>query len=126
MTAEGFGIKNIIRRIFNDYRVYSEMTVIPRSRPQGDYGGYQGVDYEESSSFTIKVVPANYIQMNFSYIKFGDLEEGELRFFTLPDYDIEEESLVEFNNVKYIIKRVSAYWSGNEKVAQVLIIHRKF
>jgi len=117
-----FGIKSTIDKLFSNSDLITHLTVtkITLSNNNFDYGK---VTRTEGTTTTINAVPANYIKSDMNPLSFGDLEEGDMRFFCKSDSDIEEDDKITFNSEEYRVKRISAYWVGGVIVAKILVIH---
>jgi len=120
----GFGIKKTIKRLIGNSRLNTQLTVNYKSRANINFG-YDGVTESTTSTATIDAVPANYVETNLGFVRFGDLQEGESRFFIDPDVDISEDDDVVLDGITYDINKISAYWVSNEKVAQIIVVYSK-
>jgi len=120
----GFGIKRTIKKLISNPRLRTKLTVNYNSRTSVNFG-YGGATEETDSTAVIDAVPANYVETNLGFVKFGDLQQGESRFFIDPDVDISEEDDVVLDGITYDVNKISAYWVANEKVAQILVVYSK-
>jgi len=117
-----FGIKNTIDKLFSNTQLITILKVqrITKSNNNFDYGA---VSEQLTEEFNVKAVPANYVKSDLVPLNFGDLEQGDMRFFCKSDTEIDDNDKVIFNNEEYLVKRINAYWVGGVIVAKVLVIH---
>lgn len=119
-----YGFKRQIDKLFEDIRLVTVLTVVRKTKINSNFG-YDKVTIEEDERFDINAVPANYLQTSFGFLPFGDLQQGESRFFCSADVGIDGTDEVILNDETYSVRSIRAYWMGNEKVAQILVIKSK-
>lgn len=120
----GFGIKRAIDKLFNDTRLITYLTINKVSVVNSNFG-YGAPTVTVNSTSSIKVVPANYIQTEVNVVRFGELQEGDLRFFCSSDEDVDEGDQAYLDGIEYKVIKSAAYWVANERVAKVFTISKK-
>lgn len=87
--------------------------------------GYDGSTETESGTSSIYLVPANYLKTRISLEKFGDLQEGEVRFITKSSYTIDTDDYIVFNGDNYNIRQIRPIRFNDVNVANILILFKK-
>jgi hypothetical protein len=119
-----YGIKRQIDRLFEDKRLVTVLTIVKKTVINYNFG-YEPVTETEENRFEINAVPANYVQTSLGFFPFGNLQEGDSRFFCSADADIDDTDEVILNGDTFSVRSINAYWVGDEKVAQILVISTK-
>src|SRR3972149_723431 len=117
MTIQG-NTKKEVDNFIDNSSFGSPITITPRALTQGNYGGYEQVNENPSTSFQVRALVFNDIK-TVQLEKSGNVITGDARIYVKSETELDEEDKVTFNSQDYDVRTVRFINLGGEQLCKV-------
>jgi hypothetical protein len=120
----GEDLKLIVDDLLGNEDIRTTLTLTPQTRTNSNYG-YDGSTETGGTATTVYGVPSNYVKYRIGLEKFGDLQEGDLRFIIPADTVIDNDDKVTFRSDNYHVRNIEPIHFNEENVALIVTLNKK-
>lgn len=111
--------------MLDDANIRSELLLTPITTTIGDRSGYEESTETEGTAVIVFAIPSNFIKTRLGLEKFGDLEEGEIRFLIRDDQTVDTDDKVTYDSTDWSIRMLSKIDFNEVTCAQTIILAKR-
>jgi len=120
----GEDIKVIVDDLLGNEDIRTSLTLTPVTRTNSNFG-YGGATQTSGSATTVYGVPSNYFKSRIGLEKFGDLQEGELRFIIPSGTTVDNDDFVTYASENFHIRTIQPIIFNEVLAAKIITLSKK-
>ena len=121
----GTRLKRQVDKYLNTKGIRNSITINSNETNDDNYGGYEGDSSSSGSTSTYCIPVSEYIQTELGLVKYGDLQEGEIRVLLSSTENIDENDTVTYQSIPYLVRKIDPIVISDVTVAKNVLLRRE-